>query len=542
MSKVSSLNAADPIWNEVRQLWDSGGISKSDIGDKELKEFLKKIAGQSLYFFTKGVLGYKDLTKRTHKPIADKIQDMSIRKLLTILPRGCFKTTIGTIAFPLWVLLTKDPNFTWLIVNQAAENAERFLLEIELHIDGSNELVNWLWPRAIKPGDRFGPWSSKKMKFPMSTVLSSTPSIQAIGVGGSPESKHVGGIIKDDLIGREAMFSEAIMEEAISWDDYSVSLLKEPEKGLERMYGTRWGNRDLYYYKMKDPEYEVQYYDSINPDGTAFFPERISLDFLRKLREHNYLLYASQYRNNPSDKSVVDFNVDWLNYFLLKEINGEPVAVMNGKQYRIKDMDIVITMDTAASGDIDKNIVKMVRRSNTTRSNNAITTVGIHPSGYVFLLDLWWGRAVGENPELQIAEAFLKMAQKWYNYARRGYVEAYGAHGAIITIYNMLCKKMDFYFRLDPVRGTGRKSKVVRIRTLVGGYANEKLICVRPGHDKFVEEFADFPTGQNDTLDAFAYAIQQIRKMIPEERAEVVKAEYKKRKHARLALVGRGGY
>jgi len=542
MSEVSSLNATDPVWNEVRKLWDAGGISKSDIGNKELKTFLRKISAQSLYFFAKGILGYKDITVRTHKKMCDTIQDLSTLKLLTLTPRGCFKTTIGTIAFPLWVLVTQNANFTWLIANNSADNAERFLAEIELHLDGSNEMLNWLWSECIKPNDKWSPWNSQKMKMPNRTSISSTPSIQAIGVGGSPESKHVDGIIKDDLIGREAMFSDALMENAVSWDDYAVSLFKDAERGLERMYGTRWGNRDLYYYKLKDPDYKVQVFDAINPDGTAFFPERVSLEFLRKLRDRNYILYTSQYRNNPSDKSVVDFNVDWLNYFLLKEVESEPVAIMNGKQYKVKDMDVVLAMDTAASGDIERDVVKMTKHANVRRSNNAIGAVGMHPSGYVFLLDLWYGRAKGENPELQIAEQFLNMARKWYNYARRGYVEAYGAHGAIITVYNMLCKKENFYFRLDPVRGVGRKSKIVRIRTLIGSYANEKLICIRPGHDKFVEEFGEFPTGQNDVMDMFAYGIQQVRKLIPEERAEVAQKEYRKHKNLRVALVGRGGY
>ena len=188
--------------DEVFQLSESGAISESDIAhDRELRARYRELARKSLYFWTKAVLGYPDLTPHTHLPYANFLQDLSKQHELDLLPRGCFKTTVGTIGFASRHMVF-HPNDWVLISNQTELNVERMVLEVEQHFDGSNPVMNWLFPEKIKPGDKWRPWTSRMMTLPGRTVISGTPSLTGMGVGAKVESWHFHVIVRDDLGGR----------------------------------------------------------------------------------------------------------------------------------------------------------------------------------------------------------------------------------------------------------------------------------------------------------------------------------------------------
>jgi len=62
---------------------------------------LRLLAEKSLYFYAKGILGFKDLVPHVHGKVCRFLQGPEKRKSL-ILPRRFFKTTIASIAFPSW--------------------------------------------------------------------------------------------------------------------------------------------------------------------------------------------------------------------------------------------------------------------------------------------------------------------------------------------------------------------------------------------------------------------------------------------------------
>lgn len=538
-----------PDSHSVRSASGTGyGTGPEEFADpdtvEELRQKYRGLSKKSLYFLAKAVLGYRDITVRTHWEYAKFIQDLRNKRTIDLLPRGTFKTSVGTIAFCIWLLIN-NPNLFILIVSQTAGLAERMLLEIEAHLDGSNAMMNWLFPELIRPNLRYQPWSSEKMTVPNRTVLSGTPSIMALGVGGKAESLHFHVIIKDDLIGRAAMTSTLVMQEAIAWDDFSEPLFVSPSQDIERVHGTRWAINDLYSYKLTDPHYKQFIRQAIDEEGNLFFPERVTAEFLRELRDRNYLSFMSQYQNNPLSPENLDFRKEWLVMYQLGYDNDkdEYFCHVDGVDFWVSDMTVHLIVDPASSGDLDMNIGEALKRGRVVKANNAVVILGAHPSGRWFILDIWAGRGQGINPELQVAEKMLEMVLRWRGYVRKGWVEAFGAEGGLITVFNMLCKDRNYSFPMEKIPRGQKKAKPIRIRSLIGPVAGSGNLCCRPTHDQFILEFSEFPQSLTfDTLDAVAWGLNQIPKPLNSARREAAREEKVKQKERRRRSIGNAGY
>jgi len=539
---VLEAPVADEQRDEVYKLWEAGRLSGSDVsGDAELRKTYRDLASKSLYFFVKGILQYPDLTRESHLPYCQFLQDFKVKRTLDLMPRGVYKTTCGTIGLaPFYVL--NHPNNRGLIANQTADNAEDILLEIEGHFDGSNSMVNWILPDMVKPGDKWGPWNRKQMRFPCKD--GARASLEALGVGTRSETRHFHIIFNDDLIGSKDMESDREMLSAITWHDYSVSLFVNPRFGIERMHGTRWSLSDLYSVILEDPVYKYYIKPAIDPaTGEALFPHILDLETLRHIRDTNYAVFMSQYMNDPLNPEALDFREAWVRRYALVKTDDGPACRADGRLYFVKDMDVVIVVDPAGSGDVDTRLSEVIKRGRAHKSNNAVAAVGHHGSGNYFLLDLWVGRGRGENPELQVAEQMMQMAMRWHGYARRGYVEAYGAQASLITIYNMLCRQQSFMFRFEEIPRGIQKAKTVRIRGALGSIGQNGQIYVRPSHDVFIYEYSRFPQIQQmDTLDAFTWAVLMLKPRRDDATAITIRKDAEKRKRRRLRVVGRRGY
>lgn len=517
---------ANDLRDEVSELRDTDSVQGSSGGDQqeEIRQYFRRKCRSSLYFLAKAVLGYSDLRTHPHKELADFIQDLSNKRTLDLYPRGTYKTTIGTIAFSIWYLLNY-PNHYILIANQTASKAERMLLEIESHLDGGNPIMNWLFPEFIKPSPRHKPWNSSEMMLPNTarTVRSGTPSIMTIGVGGKAESLHFHVIINDDLIGEKAMESETVMLDAIAWHDYSVSLFVSPRHGVERMHGTRWSMSDIYSVVLRDPEYESIVRPAKDPKtGELLFPELLDEETLRKIRDRNFAVYMSQYMNDPSNPEALDFNINWLQrYRLLNDPKRGPYCLADGEKHYVDEMDVILAIDPAGSGDVETNVAEAAKRGRAKKANNAIVIWGTHGTGKKFLLDVWTGRGHGENPEYEIAKKTLDLFVRWRGFVRRGYVESYGAQRALITVFDMVCRQHGQRFRLEEIGRENQKAKKVRIRTYLGTPAQNGDLYVRNVHDQFIHEFSQFPQSDTfDTLDATAWAMSKLTEPgTPVERA-----------------------
>jgi len=539
--------APNSLRDEVFQLSDRGALSISDVqSDRSVQEVYRTLGKRSLYFLAKAILQYTKLDFESHKPLCDFIQDLSIQRGLILLPRGVFKTTIGTVAFCIWLLIN-DPNRTILIANQVARHAERMLTEIEEHLGGSNVLMNLFFPECIKPSDKHRPWNQIEMSVPNRTQIRSTPSIMTLGVGARAESIHTDFQINDDLVGIEDMFSEMNMAAALTWHDYERSLFVEPKIGIERMYGTRWPGNDIYKSLIASGEYKVYWVPAKDEaTGKLYFPKIYDDVELRKLRERNWLMYQANIMNQEVHPGSLEFKEEQLKYFKLIEDPGKGYFCrvedkQTAKDYLCSEGDIIIVVDTAASGDLDTVDRNEIKKQKTDLSNNAILVLMGH-SDYYFQLDSWAGRAKGENPEMQIATKLMEMAIQWKGYFRKIYVEAFGAHGSFITIFNMICKMNNVFFPIEALPKGTKKAKKVRIRATVGPVAQNRQLLIRRNQDQFIADFCGFPSEKMDTLDCLVWGIENIRMPQGEAQTVSMKRALAERSNRRKRFIGRAGY
>jgi hypothetical protein len=546
MSDVSGKPVSDDARLEVFNLWEAGKLSGSDVaGSPELKEIMRDLSKKSLFFFAKAVLGYDRLTKLSHLHICQRTQDMTQLRQLVLMPRGTYKTTIRTKAFPLWYLLY-NPDGTILIANQTSDNAESFVIEMEQHLEGRNPMLCWLFPEYIKPGDRFKPWSSDRFTVPCRQRISGAPSVRAVGCGTRVESWHGDVIIPDDLVGTEAMKSEPEMLSAELWHDGLESLYIEPHTGISRMSGTRYGMKDIYSKILRDNRYECITIEAINPEtGEPNFPDILPLKTLEGIKQTNYMYYRLWYMNDARNPEILDFKVSDLKRYQLVEGNMHiPMCEIPGvKKVAVTDMDVVISVDPAGSGDAIASRMDIVRKVKAVKSNNAITIWGRDGDGDNFGLDMWAGRFAGDNPELQLCRKLLDFCRRWKGLFRTVYLESFGAQGAIMTIFKMLCNDVGESYPITLIPRGIQTAKLVRIRGNLGGPAQNGKVYIRAGHVQFEEEYASFPESPTlDLLDASSWALELLKQPMS-GREEAYHEEQVERYHEdRMRALGVCGY
>lgn len=268
------------------------------IGDKT-KEF-------DFFNFAKYILGYNKLND-VHKEWSKEVDTVHNRKMF-LKPRGTYKSTIYTVAYPLWKLVN-NPNERILIANATSDNAEAFLREITTHLLRNNRFID-VFGKLIDSNT--SKVSSVTVK--TRTAFNKEPSISTVGVLGSIVSAHYSTIICDDLCNDKDRESESIREKKKKWFQDVMSIL-DPD-GEIIVVGTKWHFDDLYKFIIDDlnPKLkpEEQWFISIEScyqeDGkTPKFPSILPEEVLERLKiEKGPLEFSAQYVNKalPTESQI----------------------------------------------------------------------------------------------------------------------------------------------------------------------------------------------------------------------------------------------
>jgi hypothetical protein len=198
------------------------------------REALRAIYKRSLYKTCSDLLGYKDITKPTHGGIVKCLQSESKRKLI-VVPRGCFKSTIASVGYPIW-LLTKDPNLRILLDSELFTNSSKFLREIKGHLI-SEQMTNLFgeWEGSV--------WNDSEIIVRQRTKNLKEASITCSGIGAQKTSQHYDVIIADDMNSPDNSGTAEMRQKVIDHYKMYISLL-EPG-GILCVIGTRYAYDDL---------------------------------------------------------------------------------------------------------------------------------------------------------------------------------------------------------------------------------------------------------------------------------------------------------
>lgn len=138
------------------------------------------------------------------------------RKLI-VMPRGTFKSSIGTVAYPIWLLMN-DPNERILIDSEVYNNSKNFLREVKSHIT-SPEFTSIFgqWQTDTN-------WTEGEITIAPRTSRSKEASITCGGIGTVKVGQHYTTIIGDDynsgnnsetIEGRQKVIQHYKMNQAI---------------------------------------------------------------------------------------------------------------------------------------------------------------------------------------------------------------------------------------------------------------------------------------------------------------------------------------
>jgi len=512
-------------------------------GSKELFDLVRVRAASSLYFFGKAIVGHVDLNTRCHLAACLFLQDFDRPAKLYEDPRRHLKSSISTLAYPLWIFARRtvqgaDPKDRIAIVSSTKTNAQRFLRAIKSIVE-ANPVFQSFFPELIPQFGNDDVWNSEEIIFPR-RANTPDPSIDTLGTGGKATSRHYDIVIEDDLINEENYDSPGAVEKAIESHKLNKNLLESP-RDIQHVVENSWAPYDLNRHIVdKEPGVSIFSRSSFgwNPQrsrhlspkvmklleqhepGQPIWPERFDAEDLAKLlQELGPRIFSAQYLNNPSDPDVVDFKEEHLRYF---EFNGKGDIRILPK--RGVAMEIVPRSSLSVCGAWDPAL-----EEKSTACRSAVVITGVDTKDRVFLLEVYAKR----RDPLEMIDDVLRLARKWspdLGFA----IEDVLFQRVLIDVIRRRAPRYGFsesLFRgVKPLRG---KDKDARIRTLIGSAFAEGRVYVQSVQTDFIEEYIQFPIGKTkDILDAFAYSATLWRRGETTEQVE----ERNERELARLAL------
>lgn len=272
----------------------------------------KQRALTDFYFFCKHILGYDLMREHAHRKLCAFVTkeiergegEQAIK--LILMPRGSFKSSIVTVGYTLYCLV-KNPNMTIFITNETSKKAKDFLSEIKGHIN-NNEKFKALFGELNSEKKKGYRWREDGIDIATRTKISKDYSI---GVGSTEKSAtgmHYDLIIADDLIGKS---NSQTPDQLTKVDEYvnDLGAVLNPD-GMMILVGTRWHYLDLYGKQLSLIEELGEYSNSMvmvesaeREDGTRFFPERYSDQYLKNQRKKwGAYFYNCQLNNRIVDK------------------------------------------------------------------------------------------------------------------------------------------------------------------------------------------------------------------------------------------------
>lgn len=451
----------------------------------QLPDAVRAHVHDSLFFTAKSLLGYQHLTPHLHYEMASIAEAAErYKRILCLVPRDHYKSTIYTISYPLWRGL-RNPNETGLVVANTMKNATHFVGQIRSKFEHGT-LLRTIYPE-LRP-ELSSRWNKDEVCLPR-TVDWPEATWEAAGQDTAVTSRHYDYIIYDDLVDENTYNKPELMKQLTDRFDQRVGCLKPPiEDKVVIVVMNHWSHIDLASYIMENhPEYKVYYRQAIE-GGKPIFPEMYSMDWLSRQQQLNPYNFATQWMNDPSDASVAEFKPQNVHYYK-RTSNG--VILESGEEIPYGRFSIYAAVDLRHS------IATTPAQKLTSR--NFIAVGGIEPKGRRFLFEEY---AEHSDPGT-LLKNILRLHLKWHPICFG--IESFGYQAALAPLANEIWKNEPDKPNLFPLPKDTSTAKDPRIR---GGWEffKKDLAYVHRDCVCFLEESFAFPNGRfKDGLDAWAW-------------------------------------
>lgn len=451
---------------------------KYQLEEDELAKIAKK-GRENFFFFARGILGFNKVCKKIHLPLCEKLEDHEHEtRLMILLPRDWFKTTLASIAYPLWRAIN-NPEIRILVVQNTYTNACAKLLAIKQLVE-KNQLFRLCYKELLP--DSSCVWKSDKLTFKREGAYPEG-TFEAAGTGTQVVSRHYDVIIEDDTVApdKDSMTgvlmqpTKAEIEKAIGWHRLAHPLLIEPLESQILVIGTRWVEGDLLQWVEENEKDYTIITRSVRENekgqsdefGALTWPERYNEKVLNQLKIGlGPYMYSALFLNLPLASGTQVFKKDWINYY--KET---PPGCIKAT-----------AVDPAAS-DSD---------SSSNPDFNVVLTISVEPfSGRIYV-------EYYDHERMDVG----KLVNCIFNHNRtfqplKVYIEANAYQRTLIYWINQRQFASDTYFQVEPVIST--RSKEERIRGLQPFFASNRIF-IKNDMNELETELLSFPRGKHDDL------------------------------------------
>jgi len=245
--------------------------------------------------------------------------DPSYKRLCVAMPPRHSKSSLITLAFPMW-LIFHNPNLDILIITNSGALSEKFGIQLREYIDEYGKYFNVFLSDVKK--------SSSYLMFCDEEKRLYHGSIRLVGKGGSITGTNADILIIDDPYkGLEEEFTPTALDKMNNYFDTIIEQRLEPHS-IEIVLHTRWRNNDIQgYLKENDPNsYKFIELPAINEDGTPLWKQRYTVEELEKKRDRMGIrMFNAIYQQKPMDEDSDFFDLSKLK-------NGKPThAKLVGK-------------------------------------------------------------------------------------------------------------------------------------------------------------------------------------------------------------------
>lgn len=471
----------------------------------------------NLFHFGRNTLGYDRITVRPHADLCDFLCNagkyagrLQNKWKLILLPRGTFKTTVASQAYPLWLLL-REPNTRILLDSETYAKSVVTLRAIKglLATNQKLRLIHGDLTQAVSSEAKAYCKQAKLTWNEDEIILGSRtnfglrePSIAVGGLDIVRVGMHYDVVIADDLHSEKNVTSQDQIDKVIQHIQLMTSILDPGAQFI--IIGTRWDDKDAYGWIIDELEglairqpgiyrgklFDIMVYPWVwgNPP-TYFAPEILNEKSIIPLKAiHSPYSFSCQYFNDPIDKETALFKAEWIekNYITPQQAN-----------LRVQDMAIFSCVDPAISENKDTDYSAIV----TVGFYNAVDLETQTYEPHRVLLDVHFGRW---NPD-QLVEEVINVYRKWRP-LRIGF-EAVAAFDAYKSIFREQCRKRGLHLPIEFFKRDTRVSKEARIAALAPCFKSGTFFIVRGarGVREFLDEYRRFPKGKHDdVLDALA--------------------------------------
>jgi hypothetical protein len=206
----------------------------NDIEPELQPEALRLLYLSDFYAYAKFGLGYKDLDLKVHGQFISVFESDATRKLV-VMPRGTFKSSLGSVAYPMW-RLERNSNLSILIDSEIYTNSKNFLREIKGHYESERYQSVF--------GDRIGPkWDEGEIILSSRSQNRKEASITVGGIGTTKVGQHYDLIIGDDYNSPQNSETPEKCQKVIDHVRYNMNILNPGGEYL--LIGTRYAERDV---------------------------------------------------------------------------------------------------------------------------------------------------------------------------------------------------------------------------------------------------------------------------------------------------------